>query len=61
MKPFIILLLTICQLSAQITYKSEYQPTTFKVGGHVKGVKSADLQDMNYGIMPKKENGKKSK
>jgi hypothetical protein len=37
-----------------ISFVGEYQPTTFKFDGHVKGVKPADLQDINSPIMPKK-------
>lgn len=37
-----------------INFVGTYQPTTFKFDGHVKGVKPADLQDINSPIMPKK-------
>lgn len=37
-----------------ISFVGKYQPSTFKNGGHVKGVKPADLQDMDSAIMPKK-------
>ncbi len=38
-----------------ISFVGKYQPTTFNFAGHVKGVRPADLQDMNSPIMPKKE------
>ena len=37
-----------------IDFVGKYQPTTFRNGGHVKGVKPADLADINSPIMPKK-------
>ena len=37
-----------------ITFVGKYQPSTFSFGGHVKGVKPADLADINSPIMPKK-------
>lgn len=36
-----------------IAFVGEYKPNTFKLNGHAKGVKPADLQDMNSPIMPK--------
>ena len=38
-----------------MSFVGKYQPSTFKMGGHAKGVKPADLQDMNSPIMPNKE------
>ncbi len=39
---------------SNISFVGKYQPTTFNMGGHVKGVKPADLADINSPIMPKK-------
>lgn len=43
---------------SNIAFVGKYQPTTFKMGGYVKGVKPADLADINSPIMPKKETKK---
>ena len=37
-----------------VSFVGKYEPSTFKMGGHVKGVKPADLQDMDSPIMPNK-------
>ncbi|GAA5496298.1 hypothetical protein Rhal01_02481 [Rubritalea halochordaticola] len=37
---------------ANIDFVGPYKPTTFKMGGHVKNVKPADLQDLKSPIMP---------
>ncbi|MGB1261195.1 MAG: hypothetical protein ACPG6P_14215, partial [Akkermansiaceae bacterium] len=37
-----------------VSFVGKYQPTTFRMGGHVKGVKPSDLADINSPIMPKK-------
>ncbi|NWK55297.1 ThuA domain-containing protein [Verrucomicrobiaceae bacterium N1E253] len=42
-----------------ISFVGPYQPTTFRMNGHVKGVQPADLQDMQSPIMPKPEKAKK--
>lgn len=39
---------------SDISFVGKYQPSKFKNGGHVKGVKPADLQDMESDIMPVK-------
>lgn len=44
---------------ANITFVGKYQPSTFRMGGHVKGIKPSDLADMNSPIMPKKAEKKK--
>ena len=38
---------------ANISFVGKYQPTTFKMRGHVKGVKPSDLADLDSPIMPK--------
>ncbi len=37
-----------------ISFVGKYQPTTFKNGAYVRGVKPSDLKDMNSPILPKK-------
>lgn len=39
---------------ADISFVGKYQPTTFKMAGHAKGVKPSDLADYDSPIMPKK-------
>ena len=38
----------------KIDFVGSYQPTTFRMNGHVKGIKPADLSAMDSPIMPKK-------
>lgn len=38
-----------------VSFVGKYQPRTFAFGGHAKGVKPADMQDINGPIMPVKE------
>jgi type 1 glutamine amidotransferase len=38
----------------KVDFVGPYKPSTFKFGGHVKGVKPTDLQDYDSPIMPQK-------
>jgi hypothetical protein len=40
---------------SNVSFVGKYQPTTFKMGGHVKGVKPSDLADITSPILPKKK------
>ena len=40
---------------SNIAFVGDYQPSNFSFGGEVKGVKPADLADLNTPIMPKKK------
>lgn len=35
-----------------VSFVGKYVPTTFRNGGHIRGIKPADLQDINSSIMP---------